>query len=116
MHKTDGIIAPKPEDRKKEEGEIAMQTGIVRKEIRFIGRVQGVGFRYTLTRLADPLNVTGFVSNEYDGSVLSELQGQEEAIELIIHRLREDRYIRIDRMEVKDLPLRSGERRVSVRY
>jgi acylphosphatase len=40
-----------------------------RRHIRFFGRVQGVGFRYTTARLAAHLPVSGFVRNLPDGSV-----------------------------------------------
>jgi acylphosphatase len=46
-----------------------------RYQIRFLGKVQGVGFRATLQHLAVPLSVTGWVRNEADGSVLAEVQG-----------------------------------------
>jgi len=40
-----------------------------RVEVRFEGRVQGVGFRWTVARLAAGYPVTGYVRNEPDGSV-----------------------------------------------
>ena len=41
----------------------------VRKRIIFHGRVQGVGFRFTAKHLANSLGLTGWVQNEYDGTV-----------------------------------------------
>ncbi len=38
-------------------------------DIIVIGRVQGVGFRYATIRLADSLEVDGYVENLPDGSV-----------------------------------------------
>ncbi len=61
-----------------------------REAIRFEGSVQGVGFRYRMSQLARHYDVTGWVRNEYDGSVSAELQGRREAIDEIIARLRED--------------------------
>ena len=52
----------------------------VRKRIVFYGRVQGVGFRYTAKRLAQSLGLTGWVKNEYDGTVVMEIQGREPMI------------------------------------
>ena len=77
----------------------------VRKHILFSGRVQGVGFRYTACYLARPLGLTGWVKNLWDGDVEMEVQGEPEAIERLIHGLNVGRFIRIDRMETKDLPL-----------
>jgi hypothetical protein len=37
--------------------------------VRYEGRVQGVGFRYTAVSLAQNLDLTGWVKNEFDGSV-----------------------------------------------
>ena len=52
-----------------------------REAIRFEGSVQGVGFRYRMSQLARHYDVTGWVRNEYDGSVSAELQGRREAID-----------------------------------
>jgi len=41
----------------------------VRRHVYYSGMVQGVGFRYTVTRLARGRAVTGFVRNVADGRV-----------------------------------------------
>ena len=66
-----------------------------REHICFTGYVQGVGFRYRLSHLAQYYGVTGWVRNEYDGSVSAELQGLPEEIDQIIQQLQQDRYIEI---------------------
>ena len=81
----------------------------------FTGRVQGVGFRYKVTHFANALGVTGWVRNEYDGSVSAELQGQPEEIEQIIQRLGQDRYIEIDGISRRQIPFREDERGFGVR-
>ncbi len=48
---------------------------IIGKYIRFSGRVQGVGFRYTATRIAQALGLTGYVRNMADGTVEMFVQG-----------------------------------------
>ena len=60
----------------------------VRKFLTFTGRVQGVGFRYTAEYLAQSIGLTGWVRNEWDGSVAMEVQGTEEQIDLLIKKLR----------------------------
>lgn len=45
------------------------ERGIHREHVRFTGRVQGVGFRMTVQRLAVGHPVAGWVRNESDGSV-----------------------------------------------
>ena len=39
------------------------------------GRVQGVGFRYSAMREAQRRGITGFVKNQFDGSVYIEAEG-----------------------------------------
>lgn len=46
-----------------------------RLRMRFVGEVQGVGFRWTARRVATNLGLSGWVRNEPDGSVSMELQG-----------------------------------------
>lgn len=48
--------------------------------VHFVGEVQGVGFRWTSRQIADQLHLTGWVHNEWDGSVRMELQGDPSAI------------------------------------
>jgi len=40
-------------------------------EIIFHGRVQGVGFRYFVKKIADQMKIRGFVKNLLNGNVLS---------------------------------------------
>lgn len=47
----------------------------VRYALRFTGRVQGVGFRWTNRQLARERHLTGWVRNMPDGSVAMEIQG-----------------------------------------
>ena len=46
---------------------------VIRKHIRFFGSVQGVGFRYRARHAADAVGATGWVHNEYDGTVTMEI-------------------------------------------
>lgn len=77
----------------------------VRRHYIFKGSVQGVGFRYRATYAASMYGVTGWVCNRYDGSVEMEAQGMPEAIDKMIAVLRWDRYIYIEDMNVKEIPL-----------
>ncbi len=63
--------------------------GTRRIHVRFVGQVQGVGFRWTSQRVAFDLGLTGWVRNEPDGSVSMELQGQDEAVATFFTRLLE---------------------------
>lgn len=81
----------------------------IRLQLRFTGRVQGVGFRYTATYAANCLGLTGWVYNDWDGSVLMEVQGEESLIERLIARLNEGTFIQIDSIEKKVIPLKHHE-------
>ena len=61
-----------------------MSNPIIRKHIVFYGQVQGVGFRYRARHAADLYGCTGWVKNEYDGSVTMEIQGLEKQIDQVI--------------------------------
>lgn len=88
----------------------------IRQEIQFTGYVQGVGFRYRTSYLAQHYGVTGWVRNEYDGSVCAELQGLPEEIDQIIQQLKQDRYIDITGIQRRNLPVDEQERSFQVRY
>ena len=83
---------------------------MVRKYFRFTGWVQGVGFRWRAKHAANMVGATGWVHNEYDGSVTMEIQGSEEQIDQVILSIEQGRYVRIENLEVKDLPLVPDER------
>lgn len=70
-----------------------------RWHFRFFGRVQGVGFRFTAGHLARSLNLTGWVKNEYDGSVSMEIQGNPTDIKRFLVALEHQRFIQIDYIE-----------------
>lgn len=82
----------------------------------FHGRVQGVGFRYTAYQAADRAGVTGWVRNEYDGTVSMEIQGTREQLERVLMEIEGGRYIRIDRVDVRETKVDENERRFRVRY
>ena len=86
----------------------------VRKHIVFHGRVQGVGFRYTAKYAAQSLGLSGWVRNEWDGTVTMEVQGREALIDKLLVRLNHDRFITIEWMDTEEIPLRE-EARFTVR-
>ncbi|MEE0419806.1 MAG: acylphosphatase [Lachnospiraceae bacterium] len=88
---------------------------MTRKHFYFTGRVQGVGFRYRATYLAQSLGLTGWVSNLWDGRVEMELQGTREAVDQMVARLYEQRFIEIEDIEIKEIPAIGEERRFRVR-
>lgn len=82
---------------------------IVREHILFYGQVQGVGFRYQAVHAARQLGLTGRVENLPDGSVEMEVQGKPLEISRLTAYLRRGNWIRIDHMDVEDMPLKEDE-------
>lgn len=87
-----------------------------RYRLRFYGMVQGVGFRYTATHAANMYRLTGYVRNEYDGSVTCEVQGREEDIAQFIATINAGRFIDIERIDKTPMELDTQERSFEVRY
>ena len=56
---------------------------IVTKRLVIHGRVQGVGYRYSMTGAARRMSVTGWVRNRRDGTVEAIVQGVPSAIDQI---------------------------------
>ena len=82
---------------------------MVRRHIVFRGWVQGVGFRWRARHAADLYGCTGWVRNEWDGSVTMEIQGEPEQIDKVIRTVDQSSYIRIEQIESRDIPLAPGE-------
>lgn len=53
------------------------------------GRVQGVGYRYWLSRKAQAAGIGGWVRNRRDGTVEAVLAGEDEAVARLVERCRE---------------------------
>ena len=83
---------------------------MIRKHIRFWGRVQGVGFRYRAYHAANAVGATGWVRNEYDGSVTMEIQGTEEQIDQVILLIEKGRFVRIENKDTRTIPVKEEER------
>ena len=88
----------------------------IRRHYVFHGDVQGVGFRWYARNGALASGASGWVRNEWDGSVHMELQGYPEQIDSVIELLRKDTYIRIDRIDVREIPLDGAETGFQVRF
>jgi acylphosphatase len=56
----------------------------VAKRVIVSGRVQGVGFRYAVARVARTKSVTGWVRNLPDGTVEAVLDGEPDAVDSVV--------------------------------
>ncbi|MDO5350728.1 MAG: acylphosphatase [Lachnospiraceae bacterium] len=82
-----------------------MAGTVIRKHYYFSGRVQGVGFRYKAMYLARSLDLTGWAENLWDGRVEMEVQGEAAKISRLISRLQDDRFIVIDDIQEREIPV-----------
>ncbi len=83
---------------------------IMRKRLVFYGSVQGVGFRSRAIHAAEAVGATGWVRNEYDGSVTMEIQGTEAQIDQVIIMIERGAYVRIENMDATTIPVVKTER------
>jgi acylphosphatase len=69
--------------------EDADPTGPARLEATARGRVQGVGFRYFVLRRGMELGITGWVSNEPDGSVRVVAEGSRSELAALLEAMEQ---------------------------
>src|SRR3954449_5410852 len=60
-----------------------------RRTCYFSGRVQGVGFRYTVRNLAMPHNIRGYVRNLPDGRVELVMEGPDQDMDHLLDAIRQ---------------------------
>ena len=83
---------------------------VIRKSITVYGSVQGVGFRYRTVYAANLVGATGWVSNNYDGSVSMEIQGTEAQIDQVFKMVEQGTFVSIEGMQVEEIPVVVDER------
>jgi acylphosphatase len=74
------------------------------KVVRYSGRVQGVGFRYTAQHLAAGYAVAGHVRNRPDGDVELVAEGEAEEVERFLAAVAARMAANIARTTVRDEP------------
>ena len=88
---------------------------MIRRHITFYGSVQGVGFRYRAVHAASLYGVTGWVKNNWDGSVTMEIQGDEAQIDQVILAIERGTFVRIENLDSRTVPVVPGESGFRVR-
>jgi len=63
---------------------------MIAKRVIFEGRVQGVGFRYTVKDLSRGFEICGWVKNLTDGSVELQVMGEPGEVESFIKEIAEE--------------------------
>lgn len=85
-------------------------------KIRVIGRVQGVGFRWSAVREAGRRGITGMVRNCPDGSVYLEAEGERERLDEFVEWCRKGPGPGYVKSVVYDVHPPSGYREFRVDY
>ena len=77
------------------------------KRVIFEGRVQGVGFRYTVKDLSRGFEVCGWVKNLPDGRVELQVMGETDEVESFIKEIAEESAVahHIDKLAAVKIPL-----------
>jgi acylphosphatase len=86
------------------------------RKYRFVGRVQGVGFRYTSQRIAVGLSLRGYVRNLADGSVEMVAQGPPASLAACLEGIRDSFGEYIREVTVTDLPSNARYGDFSITY
>jgi acylphosphatase len=74
---------------------------MVRRRVVVHGRVQGVGFRYSLARAAEPRGIAGWARNHADGTLEAVFEGDPEGVESLVRVCREGpRGAEVERVDV----------------
>ncbi len=87
-----------------------------RRRVRYSGRVQGVGFRYTAVRLARSFAVVGYVVNLADGRVELVADGYPAIVERFLAAVSQRLAENIERVEVALVPREEPFRTFSIHY
>lgn len=83
-------------------------TKIKNVSIKVKGRVQGVGYRYNTMVKARELGIKGYVKNERDGSVMMEVEGNQENLDNFTHWCTQGpNFARVDHISIHPGPLRN---------
>lgn len=87
-----------------------------RRHWHLTGTVQGVGFRYRAQYAAQLLDLTGWVANNWDGSVDLEAQGPAQSLDRLLPTiLRSSHWISVEDFSCKTLPPVPEERGFRIR-
>ena len=86
-----------------------------RLQVRFTGRVQGVGFRATTAHIAASHAVTGWVSNEPDGTVSAQVQGEAPVVRAFLNDVEERMHRNITAIDTSPAMVVDGEHGFHIR-
>jgi len=88
---------------------------VVCKHVKYSGRVQGVGFRYTCQGLAAAFAVGGYVRNLPDGEVELWVEGEADQVQTFLEAISRRMAGYVERCSVTDEPAQ-GFKGFSIRH
>ena len=92
------------------------QATAKRRIIHYSGRVQGVGFRYTVQNIVLQYNVFGYVRNLSDGKVELVMEGNDSEMDQVAQRVFEKMAEFVKKATVQDAPATGEFDRFSIRH
>jgi acylphosphatase len=76
---------------------------VIRRRVVVHGLVQGVFFRDSVRRRAEPLGVRGWVRNSWDGTVEAVFEGEPDAVESLVRFVHDGpRGAHVDRVDLHE--------------
>src|SRR5205085_7420359 len=87
-----------------------------RQDVRFYGRVQGVGFRYTAQHIAGGRPLTGYVENLSDGTVHLVVEGEKTKVAAYLTDLHNSMERYIDHQVAEEQPVTGEFKDFSIRH
>jgi len=91
-------------------------SSLHRRTCYFSGRVQGVGFRYTVHNLAMPHNIRGYVKNLPDGRVELVMEGPDQDMDELLSAVRQKMTHFIRRVDMQDEPASNAFSGFAIRH
>ncbi len=87
------------------------------QQIKVIGKVQGVFFRKSTQDKARELGIKGWVKNEADGTVLTEIEGNDEQVRQMLDWLKiGPGRAKVEKLEVVEKGKDKGHNSFEIRY
>jgi len=97
-------------------GGVVRMSDIVSRRVIYHGRVQGVGFRATTSRLARGFRVEGYVRNQSDGTVELAVRGEPEELERFLAAVSAHFADNISQLEDAGLAQAFSEKGFKIKY
>jgi acylphosphatase len=79
-----------------------LEQVMISLQVFYEGRVQGVGFRFTVRHIAKGFDVTGWVRNLPDGRVELQVTGQEDEVRAFLDQLAESELHSLIRKQIEN--------------